>query len=325
MRIGLLLALLLFLVPGVVLAASFDCAKAHSPLEHAICDNPALSRADEQLAKAYDDGLRKLGDGAGILRRTQRLWLKDLPDQLKRLGVAAVQSGYEERLKELQAIPDFPSPAQEAAGDTIEPSTAPHDYDVTLRLIRPCLNSDDDNGGFCTVPGQVIVRPAGKPDVLQVINIPAVLMDCTLDANAKAGTPQNCGTGGLLAVEDYNFDGRDDIAVANDEPGGYGAFGADIFLFDPVQKKFVYSPEISALAASLVFQVDKTRKQLRTSSKGGCCYHEDTIYRVENNLPVPVSRHIEDATDAMNGAAQMKIIDSRWIGGRWVDKVRYQK
>lgn len=34
-------------------AASFDCAKAATPTEHAICDNPQLSKLDEQTAGLY--------------------------------------------------------------------------------------------------------------------------------------------------------------------------------------------------------------------------------------------------------------------------------
>lgn len=34
-------------------AASFDCSKATTPTEHAICDNPQLSHLDDQTAGLY--------------------------------------------------------------------------------------------------------------------------------------------------------------------------------------------------------------------------------------------------------------------------------
>lgn len=34
-------------------AASFDCAKAATPTEHAICDNPQLSKLDDQTSGLY--------------------------------------------------------------------------------------------------------------------------------------------------------------------------------------------------------------------------------------------------------------------------------
>ena len=51
MRIGWLA--LALLMGGVAHAASFDCAKAKSPQEKAICSSPRLSAADDQLATAY--------------------------------------------------------------------------------------------------------------------------------------------------------------------------------------------------------------------------------------------------------------------------------
>ena len=38
---------------GASHAASFDCAKASTPTEHAICDNPQLSSLDDQTSGKY--------------------------------------------------------------------------------------------------------------------------------------------------------------------------------------------------------------------------------------------------------------------------------
>ena len=57
-------------------AASFDCAKASTPVEEAICSNPELSRRDEVLAKAYATALGGLGDEAkSTMQAGQRAWL----------------------------------------------------------------------------------------------------------------------------------------------------------------------------------------------------------------------------------------------------------
>ena len=45
--------LMVFLMAGVAQAASFDCRKASSKMERAICTNPRLSVLDESLATAY--------------------------------------------------------------------------------------------------------------------------------------------------------------------------------------------------------------------------------------------------------------------------------
>ncbi|SEQ32700.1 Protein of unknown function [Devosia sp. YR412] len=57
-------------------AASFDCAKAVTPFEQAICAVPDLSLADERLAKSFatsTGGLSK--QGAALMRAGQRDWL----------------------------------------------------------------------------------------------------------------------------------------------------------------------------------------------------------------------------------------------------------
>lgn len=61
---------------GHAAAASFDCSKAQSPLEHAICDHPNLSRADETMSTAYATALGGLSAAAdAALRESQKAWL----------------------------------------------------------------------------------------------------------------------------------------------------------------------------------------------------------------------------------------------------------
>jgi uncharacterized protein len=69
-------AVLLGLLASPTFAASFDCSKAATPFERAICDTPALSAADELLAKAFataTGGLTK--ESVVAMRADQRNWL----------------------------------------------------------------------------------------------------------------------------------------------------------------------------------------------------------------------------------------------------------
>ena len=59
-------------VAGPARAASFDCARAASPAERALCSDPGLSALDAQLGAAY--ARRVARDPA--LRQLQRGWLK---------------------------------------------------------------------------------------------------------------------------------------------------------------------------------------------------------------------------------------------------------
>jgi len=59
-----------------VQAASFDCAKALSKVEHMICDNPGLSGLDDRLAALYKAALQNKA-GAGDINNTQKQWLNE--------------------------------------------------------------------------------------------------------------------------------------------------------------------------------------------------------------------------------------------------------
>lgn len=70
------IGVLALLLPQSSRAASFDCTKARSPLEHAICNHPNLSQADEALATAYETALGGLSPAAKAkLQASQKSWL----------------------------------------------------------------------------------------------------------------------------------------------------------------------------------------------------------------------------------------------------------
>lgn len=57
-------------------AASFDCAKAQSVVEHLICDNPELSKLDEELNAAYKTALQDV-EPTDSIRQAQKQWMKE--------------------------------------------------------------------------------------------------------------------------------------------------------------------------------------------------------------------------------------------------------
>ncbi len=57
-------------------AASFDCNKAESPIEYAICGDPALSDADTEMARAFSAARRTLApDAFAVVLDNQRDWI----------------------------------------------------------------------------------------------------------------------------------------------------------------------------------------------------------------------------------------------------------
>ncbi|EGW1594108.1 DUF1311 domain-containing protein [Salmonella enterica subsp. enterica serovar Bareilly] len=71
---NILLASLLVASPAVF-AASFDCQKASTEIEHKICDNERLSKLDEQLSSTYSIALKANTRDADTLKTVQRQWI----------------------------------------------------------------------------------------------------------------------------------------------------------------------------------------------------------------------------------------------------------
>lgn len=60
-------------------AASFNCAKARTPQEKAVCDSPELSEFDDEMAAAYKTVLAEApSDFIAEIRDGQRTWLRKL-------------------------------------------------------------------------------------------------------------------------------------------------------------------------------------------------------------------------------------------------------
>lgn len=58
-------------------AASFDCKKAVSKVEQAICADARLSKMDKELAGAYQAALKQPGNQSSYLKKSQIAWLKE--------------------------------------------------------------------------------------------------------------------------------------------------------------------------------------------------------------------------------------------------------
>jgi len=81
-------------------AASFDCAKAKTPVEKMICSDAALSELDGRLASAYRRALG-LASNPEPLKVEQRSWLTN--ERSKCADVACLKRSYQQRLTALEA------------------------------------------------------------------------------------------------------------------------------------------------------------------------------------------------------------------------------
>lgn len=101
-------------------AASFDCAKVQSKVEHLICDNPEISKLDDILAASYKAALQDQTK-ADAIKQTQKQWMKE------RNGCAdagCVQGAYRKRIEQLHPVQNAPvQQAQAESKPALESST----------------------------------------------------------------------------------------------------------------------------------------------------------------------------------------------------------
>lgn len=123
-----------------VQAASFECAKAKTKVEHIICDNPEISRLDEVLAQSYMAALRDQLH-ANAIRQTQKQWMAE---RNACRDVACVRSAYIKRNMQMRTAFDTSKLSTEPA------STETPDKPGYFRLDK----SNDD--GVCHSLGRII-------------------------------------------------------------------------------------------------------------------------------------------------------------------------
>lgn len=145
------IALVGFLAVTPVNAASFDCAKASTTVEHFICDNNDVSQLDQQLAERYKLALQGK-ENAEDVRRAQRAWITARD---KCPNVNCMRSAYRTRIAQLAPAP--PSEVREVSGNApyvpidvtaIHPAPIGKGYPTILRPIDGDLvySHYDDNG-----------------------------------------------------------------------------------------------------------------------------------------------------------------------------------
>jgi uncharacterized protein len=98
--VGLLAA---FCLPGPANAASFDCAKAKTPIEKNICSDAVLGRADEELSRAYQKRSHDFPIPE-FVKDSERVWLRSLPSCLP--DVKACLATIRERIDQLNSWAD---------------------------------------------------------------------------------------------------------------------------------------------------------------------------------------------------------------------------
>jgi uncharacterized protein len=90
---------------GAAQAASFDCKKAASPIEHRICNDPNLDSYDSQLEAAYLGALDRSIHQAQVTAQ-QRAWMKERDACA---DTKCLETAYKRQIETLSKISDEPA------------------------------------------------------------------------------------------------------------------------------------------------------------------------------------------------------------------------
>ena len=124
-----------FVMAGSTYAASFDCAKAATNVEKLICEDPKLSKLDEDVSVAYKTALQDTKQGAAI-RQAQKQWLKTRDDCH---DSTCLTQSYQQRLGELQiAISETPDTSRHGVNDDSSEGQQYHFRITKGKGVRVC-------------------------------------------------------------------------------------------------------------------------------------------------------------------------------------------
>jgi hypothetical protein len=163
---------------------------------------------------------------------------------------------------------------------------------------------------------KILVKRVNEDKPLQEIQSAS----CNYSMNDSTKLPSVNDEKGIqaLIVNDFNFDGFEDLAVQNGEPVGLQATHRyDIYLYSGGKNNFELNKDLTKLAEQGMFNVDIPNKQLSIFYVSGCCYHETKKYEVKNNVPVWFYSEVlnETGKDPEIQAYTKTLINGKWKKG----------
>lgn len=215
----------------------------------------------------------------------------------------------------LAAMFVFAAPA--FAQQTFDLKDASEYFDIKVKVAK-C------DGEFCSGKATVSFYKKGGSTPYQVINLPDTQVQLTEGGKPSVNVSLLYDQQSVVNIDDFNFDGMEDIAICNGANGSYGGPSYSIYLSNRAAGKFVYSKPFTDIASHLgMFDVLKNKKQLQTFDKSGCCWHITERYDVVANRPRKIFEEVEDAT--IPDETKVKVTTKTLVNGKWKTSVSYVK
>jgi len=177
-------------------------------------------------------------------------------------------------------------------------------------------DSNQENEYFIT--GIVTIFNSKTNKEVIKVRSESLSLDFDENGNVKANVKEiPYGEQSLLIYEDFNFDGKKDIAIMDGQFSCYGGPSFQIFL--EKRNILVHSPEFTELGQNYcgMFQINEETKTILTSTKSGCCWHQYSEFKVENNKPIAV-KIVEEGYGAEG--ITIDYVENTRVGNKLVQK-----
>ena len=161
------LVLVTLLLQACAIAAGFDCRKAHTFVERAICGNKHLSTLDDRLENAYRSALAIAFDPEA-LKEEQRRWLTDVRNRCQ--DNRCLNRAYEQRLQSLSGYADRQRSSIGSRSCKFSDLSLPDNYSIVAAggYAGRLLDFQIDQSGHKATQMDVAVHFPAKPVVLML-------------------------------------------------------------------------------------------------------------------------------------------------------------
>ncbi|MCX2432471.1 XAC2610-related protein [Pedobacter sp. GR22-10] len=178
----------------------------------------------------------------------------------------------------------------------------------------------DCTDGHCEGKATIAISDKITGDDIQTFHSDDLDFSLTEKQNARIGWLDLGKYQSPLIFGDFNFDGKEDLAIRNGNKGAYGSASYDIYISDK-NRKFTLDKNLTKLASENLgmFDVDRKKKQISIEQKSGCCFHSTTSYEVDSKKGLKeVSSVIEDSSMG----DEVTVITQKMVGGKMQKNVQ---
>jgi len=187
------------------------------------------------------------------------------------------------------------------------------DFSDKYKGLVTINSADDDNQGTITITD---IKTNKK-----IITINSEILSYHIEEGKEIETnvlELPYGKQSLLIYDDFNFDGKKDLAILDAHNSCYGGPSFQVYLETGTTLK--YSPEFTKLTQEYcgMFDVDYKTKTIHTMTKSGCCWHQYSDFKVINNKPVAV-KIVEESINPSH-LFIIDYIEKNSINGKMLEK-----